>query len=168
MRVYLIGFMGCGKTTLGRELASKLQYRLIDLDHYIEEKENMKVKEIFAVKGENHFRLLEKQAIVEMAELDNIVVATGGGLPCFFDNISSLNGSGHSIYLKVSVTELCRRLKRNKEDRPLVKDKTDEELSGFIEGKLKEREPFYSQAKSIIESDCIIVNDLLLTLQQKI
>lgn len=161
MRIFLIGFMGSGKSTLGRELSQRLQLRFIDLDHHIEQIEGLTVKDIFAQKGEDYFRKLEYISINEMSTTENIVVATGGGLPCFFNNTEIMKNSGISIYLKISPNELSRRLKNGKADRPLIKDKNDEQLMEFIEMKLKERDKFYNDATYIVQSDHIQVDDLM-------
>ena len=140
--IYLIGFMGSGKSTLGKVLARLLNYSFIDLDHYIEKKEGFIVAEIFSRYGEERFRELERLAIHETAQTGNTVVATGGGAPCFFDNMDFMNQQGITIYLKISPDNLCRRLASARAHRPLLAGKNEDELQAFIKEKLKERTPF--------------------------
>ena len=109
-RIFLIGFMGSGKTTLGKALAQKLGVDFIDLDLYIETRYHKTVREIFAESGEERFRQIEKSLLHEVADFENVIIAAGGGTPCFFDNIDYMNGHGTCVYLKASVEELCKRL----------------------------------------------------------
>jgi len=152
-RIFLIGYMGCGKTTVGSLLALKLGYSFIDLDTYIENRYVKKIAEIFAEKGENTFREIEHRMLAEVSELENVVVSTGGGAACFFNNIEIMNKSGISVYLKLSAKKLAERLHKAKAMRPLIKDKTDEELPVFISDGLSKREKFYMQASFIINNE---------------
>lgn len=134
-RIFLIGFMGSGKTTLGKALAQKLGVDFIDLDLYIETRYHKTVREIFAESGEERFRQIEKSLLHEVADFENVIIAAGGGTPCFFDNIDYMNGHGTCVYLKASVEELCKRLAGGRESRPLLRGKSDEELRLFIDPK---------------------------------
>jgi len=150
MRVFLIGYMGCGKSTIGRKLASLMGSTFIDLDKYIEERNFKTVPAIFAEEGESGFRAKEQSALHEVAQFDNIVVGTGGGAPCFFDNMEIMKRTGLTIYIAPEVETLANRLMKSKTERPLITGKSREELLQFIEKALVTRAPFYEQAQIII------------------
>ena len=139
--------MGCGKSTLGRALADELGVQFIDLDAYIEERYHKKVSEIFAEMGEQDFRQMERRMLEEVAECSDVVVACGGGTPCYFDNVALMNSRGLTVYLSVSIERLTERLTRPKAKakRPLIAQKSDEEIRQFIIDALAKRDPFYSQ-----------------------
>ena len=154
--------MGSGKSSLGKKLAKKLNQPFYDLDVVIEEKENKTIAEIFEEKGEEYFRNIERETLHELTDNNSsFVLALGGGTPCFYDNIEFINANGTSIYLKYNAGILHSRLINAKTERPLVKDKTDDELKQFITEKLTEREVFYKQAKLIIEGNNLKVEDLI-------
>jgi shikimate kinase len=148
MNVYLTGFMGCGKTTLGKKLARKMNYTFFDLDSLIIKKLGKSIKEIFDQEGEEYFRKMEKEVLTETLNLKNAVIATGGGTPCFFDNILMINSNAISVYLEMDSKSLFHRLKDTSE-RPLLMNMDENELIDFISKKLKEREKFYLQSKLI-------------------
>lgn len=139
--------MASGKSTLGKKLARKLNFEFIDSDHEIEKQTGKKISEIFSEQGENAFRELENQFVKSLIGKTNIVLSTGGGLPCFHDNISLINNLGQSFYLKLSPKELTKRILNAKTIRPLAKDKSPEELKRFVENLLSEREKYYLQAQ---------------------
>lgn len=151
--IFLIGFMGSGKTTFGKKLAKELGYTFVDSDVYIEEQEKMSISDIFNQKGETYFRKIEQEAIETLSHQVHAVVATGGGAPCFHDNISLMNAVGLTCYLQLSPKKLALRLRGNSNDRPLVASKDDNELLLFIEEKLKDRKLFYQQAQYIVDAD---------------
>ncbi|MGE5393471.1 MAG: shikimate kinase [Candidatus Saccharibacteria bacterium] len=151
MRIYLIGYMGCGKSTLGRKLAAALQLSFIDLDTFLEEKYFKTILQIFAEEGEAGFRLKEQKVLHEVAAFDNIIVATGGGAPCFFDNMEVMNQSGFCIFLDVDTHSLVNRLIHAKTERPIIKGKSPEELYDFIEEMMQKRRPFYEKAHYILK-----------------
>lgn len=151
-RVFLVGYMGAGKTTLGKMLSRSLHLEFIDLDHYIENRFRKTVRAIFEEKGEDGFRLIEKNMLHEVGEFDNVLVATGGGTPCFFDNMEYMNRQGVAVYLKTSPEVLHRRLKMAKGKRPLLKDKNDDELMTFICENLSRRSPMYEKAGLIFDA----------------
>ncbi|MEN8118020.1 MAG: shikimate kinase [Bacteroidota bacterium] len=154
MRIYLIGYMGCGKSTLGRSLAKYLDLQFIDMDHYIEERNYKTVPQIFAEEGEAEFRKKERQALEELSEFTDIVIATGGGAPCFFENIDLMNKTGITIYLNIHPKILAERLMSSKTERPLIKGKSKEELIDFIDETLTKRNEYYTQARiKITEPD---------------
>ena len=160
--------MGSGKTTIGKQLARKLAYTFVDSDSYIESKENKTIAQIFELHGEEHFRLLEKKYLHELCESDNCVISTGGGLPCFFDNMDFINNKGLSIYLQLPPAALVSRLSNSKKDRPLIKDKTDEEMLGFITEALNKREVFYNKAILNVSGLSLNVAELLELVEQNV
>lgn len=146
--IFLIGYMGSGKTTLGRALAEKMQCEFIDLDHYIENRFHKTVKQIFAEFGEDRFRDIETRMLEEVADFTDVIVACGGGTPCFGRNIDVMREKGLVIYLYVSAQCLFNRLTlpHSKAKRPIIANKTDEELMDFIIENTQRRDPFYSKA----------------------
>ena len=149
MKIFLIGFMGCGKSTLGKKLAAKMSYEFIDLDHQLEKELGMSIGQYFAEHGEAVFREQEKKTLQGYAYPGNVVVATGGGAPCYFDNMDWMNQNGTTVYISLAPAALAKRLESGKDKRPLLKDLTEEEMIAFIEGKLAEREGFYQAAQII-------------------
>lgn len=152
-RIILIGFMGSGKTTLGRALAKTLGLTFIDLDNYIELRRCKSINQIFAEYGEDGFRRLERNLLHEVCEFEDVIISSGGGTPCFFDNIDYMNEQGTTIYLQVPNERLLTRLKIAKNRRPLLKDKNDEEIEQFIVEQVQRREPFYAQAAHTFTAD---------------
>jgi|ERR1051326_9169529 shikimate kinase len=153
MKIFLLGYMGSGKSTIGKELAEKLKMDFIDFDTYIETKEKKSVSEIFEKEGEEKFRELEKKHLNEIIKKDNAVISLGGGTPCFNNNIETINKNGISIYLQMSVNALVKRLINAKRKRPLIKEMNEVDLKFFIATNLEKRISFYNQAKYIILSD---------------
>jgi len=153
-RIFLIGYMGSGKTTVGRLLAARLEYDFIDLDAHIEEKLFKSVSQIFAELGEEKFRLLEQQSLHEVAGFDHVVISTGGGTPCFFDNMAYMNERGITVYLKLTAEELAERLEMSHANkRPLLAGRKGEELRRFIGEGLEKREPYYDQAAHFVSGE---------------
>jgi len=148
--IFLTGFSGSGKSSKGAFLAKKYQKNFIDLDNYIVEKNNKTISEIFENEGEQEFRKLEHNALKEISALKNSIVATGGGTPCFFDNMTLMNKSGVTIFLKTSVETLFKRLVSDKKSRPLLAGKSDDEILEYIKKELKMREKFYNMAQYAI------------------
>lgn len=151
IRIILIGYMGAGKTTVGKALAQELHLPFYDLDWYIEERYHRTIPQIFAERGEEGFRKLERQMLHEVAEFEDIVLSSGGGTPCFFDNMDYMNAQGQTVYLKASPEVLYQHLKMGKTERPLLKDKTAEEMMDYIRASLQQREPFYEQARHTLD-----------------
>lgn len=154
-RVIIIGYMGSGKTTLGRALSRTMQLPFYDLDWYIETRMHRTVSQIFEERGEEGFRLVERNMLHEVAEFEDVIISCGGGTPCFFDNMDYLNAQGDTVYLKASPSVLCAHLKMARTERPLLKGKNDEQLKEFIEEQLQKREPFYSQAHHVLDVDVL-------------
>lgn len=150
--LFLIGYMGCGKSTIGRALAKALGWEFVDVDKMIEQQEGMSIAEIFESKGEEYFRGIEAK-VIDSFSSQGVVVATGGGMPCRGDNMERLNEKGETIYLKMSASKLFGRLDGGRKKRPLIKDLNDEQLKLFIADNLELREKYYSKAKVIIDCD---------------
>lgn len=150
-RIILIGYMGAGKTTIGRQLAMALGLQFYDLDWYIEMRYHKKVSEIFAEHGEEHFRDLEQRMLHEVAEFEDVVISCGGGTPCYSDNMQYMNQQAETVYLKLTPETLCEHLMMGRTVRPLILGKTGDELQEYIRQSLEAREPFYSQAKHIVD-----------------
>jgi shikimate kinase len=146
-RIILIGYMGAGKTTVGKALAHELGLPFYDLDWYIESRRRKTVAQIFAEQGEEGFRKIEYNMLHEVAEFEDVIISCGGGTPCFFDNIDYLNGQGQVVYLRCTPDVLCKHLAMSHNERPLLKGKTPEQLNDFITEQLAFREPFYQRAR---------------------
>lgn len=146
-RIFLIGYMGAGKTTLGKAFARAMGLTFVDLDWYIEERFHKSIRQLFAERGEEGFRELEKRMLHEAGDFEDVVISVGGGTPCFFDNMEYMNEAGETVFLDVNLQVLFRRLKVAKQQRPLLDGKTDEELKAFIQEALQKRLPFYTKAK---------------------
>ncbi len=153
MRIYLVGYMGCGKSTIGRKLSDLLGISFVDLDKYIEERYFKSVPAIFAGEGEKGFREKERISLHEVSQFENVVVGTGGGAPCFFDNMEVMNRNGITIYIAPDTEVLATRLIKSKTERPLIEGKSHEELILFINDALLKRAPFYEKAKIIIRGE---------------
>jgi shikimate kinase len=161
MRIFLIGFMGCGKTTIGRTLASALKLTFIDLDTFLEERYFRTIPQIFAEEGEDGFRLKERKVLEEVSAFDDVIVATGGGAPCFFDNMKLMNNSGFCVFLDVDIDALVSRLIHARTERPLIKGKSPQELREYIEGLMEKRRPFYEKARYILKGAEIFPDQLI-------
>lgn len=154
MVIFLVGYMGCGKSTVGAVAARRLGFRFVDMDRELEREAGCSVSEIFARSGEEGFRAMEREFIERMSDNGgDCVVATGGGAPCFGDNMRRLNEAGVTVYFKMSPEKLASRLRFGRAKRPLIRDLGDEELQSFIAENLERREPYYSQARLVIDCD---------------
>lgn len=151
VRIIIIGYMGAGKTTVGKALSRELGIPFYDLDWYIESRMRKTVPQIFALKGEEGFRKIEHNMLHEVAEFEDVIISCGGGTPCFFDNMEYLNSQGETIYLKATPEVLHKHLKMGKTIRPLLRDKSPEEMLHFIREQLQYREPFYSKARHTLD-----------------
>ncbi len=144
--------MGSGKTTIGKKLANYLKYEFVDLDKLIEVKAGMSIVDYFEIHGENAFRELEKE-VLQLAHFgENAIIATGGGAPCYDDNMAWMSANGQVVYLSLPPKALASRLENSKADRPLIRNLKGEQLVDFISNKLKEREPFYNQSKFVVSA----------------
>ena len=150
-RIILIGYMGAGKTTVGKALSKELGIIFYDLDWYIENRMRKTVAQIFAERGEEGFRKIEYNMLHEVAEFEDVIISCGGGTPCFFDNMDYLNQQGQTVYLKAEPEVLYKHLQMAKVERPLLKGKSKEELLTFIKEQLEKREPFYTKARYTLD-----------------
>ena len=150
MTIFLVGYMGCGKSTIGKKLAISLNYDFIDLDNYIEEQENRTIKEIFADDGEDYFRKLERVYLHKIIDTENAVISSGGGTPCFFDNMDQMNEYGLTVYINMHPKALIPRLKLSELYRPLIDGMEGEELLDYVYKTLREREGFYHKAHKVV------------------
>ena len=167
MKIYLIGLPGCGKSTLGKQLSKRLDIPFIDLDIALEQREGKPVKDIFKLKGEDYFRKIESDTLRKVSHvLPDVVIATGGGAPVFFDNMKFMNEMGQTVFLDVPAREIANRiLKSNKDDRPLLSKLAPGELKDPIEFLRSQRNNFYKKATYTISSSIITVDDVLIKLR---
>ncbi len=162
MKIFLIGFMGCGKTHWGKILSEKLNIPFFDLDEKIVEQHGKSIPEIFEKEGEEHFRLIEKDVLHLLSEShESFVMATGGGTPCFFNNIDYLKRQGTVVWINCSTECLYNRLIKEKDKRPLIKNIPNEELKSYIIKKYSSRKIFYQQANVILPEEVITIEDLV-------
>jgi shikimate kinase len=161
MRIYLIGFMGSGKTTVGRNLAKRSGFEFIDLDDMIETKCKATIPVLFQKYDEHAFRIIERESLAETAGMREVVIATGGGTPCFFENMKWMNDHGVTIYLKLDPVSLIHRLQASRKVRPLLKGKSETEITDYVIAKLTEREPFYNKADIIVKGESLKMKNLL-------
>lgn len=154
-RIILLGYMGAGKTTLGKALAENLHLEFVDLDWYIESKQGKAISQIFAEQGEDEFRRIERDMLHEVASKENVVIAVGGGTPCFFDNIDFMNQQGKTVYIKASTDTLIAHIHMGKTRRPLIDGMTDDELHRYIDQSMCMREPYYIKAKHTLTIETI-------------
>lgn len=165
MRIFLIGFMGSGKTHWGRQVAQRLNISFYDLDEVIVAAEKRSITDIFGESGEEYFRSTEKETLERLVDENaNMVVSCGGGTPCFYNNIEFMKKYGCVVWLNTSVDVLMHRLMKERVQRPLLKDIKDEDLKHYIIRKLNERRMYYEQADVIIDKeDAISMNDFIQT-----
>lgn len=151
--LFLIGYMGCGKSTLGRKLAQRLGVGFADTDALIEAREGASVADIFQLAGERYFRQTERAVLEELiASAEPLVVSTGGGLPVWEDNLARMNASGTTVYLKREAGQIARRLSPyGRQKRPRLRGLSDDELVAFMQRDMAAREPFYAQARLVAE-----------------
>lgn len=167
-KFFITGYMGSGKSTAGKKLSAKLAYEFIDLDKFIEAEYQQSIPEIFSSKGEKEFRAMEHNALKKLIEKDNIVVACGGGTPCYYNNMELMNNNGNTVYLKMSADSLVHRLLDAKEKRPLLANKTEAELRTFVARQLEKREDFYQQAQYIVKGKDLDLEELALFVKEKL
>jgi len=149
--LYIIGFMGSGKTTTGKRVASLLEWSFVDLDKQIEVHTGLKIPEIFSLHGEDHFRNVEAEVLRSLVTDTNTVISTGGGTPCYGSNMEFMLQTGLTIYLKLTPGQLMSRLNNAADERPLIKNLSGENLQSFIGDKLKFREKWYEKSEMIID-----------------
>jgi shikimate kinase len=162
MKLFLIGFMGSGKSHWGRLLAEKIAHPFFDLDHVITEKEQKSVSQIFSEKGEEYFRVQEKQMLEDLVEEHpKFIISCGGGTPCFFNNITFMKKYGVVVWLNTDVDVLVQRLLKEKHSRPLLKDIPDDDLKSFIMKKLHGRKLYYQQAHVIVNEESLSIDTFM-------
>jgi shikimate kinase len=167
MKIFLIGFMGSGKTHWGQRLAVRLNLSFFDLDSLIIEKEKRSVAEIFAEKGEEYFRFLEKEILESVTEQqESFILSCGGGTPCFFNNIEFMKKNGKVIWLNTSVDVLRLRLQKERRSRPLIAEVSEDELQRYIVRKLSERRMYYQQADVTVSEENTNLDELIKILLQ--
>jgi shikimate kinase len=159
-RVYIIGFMGSGKTTAGRKLAASLDWSFIDLDKQIEDQTGKRIAEIFQQNGEDYFRIVESEVLKSLKLNKNTIVSTGGGTSCYSDNMEYMLSSGLTLYLRMTPAQLCSRLADSSFERPLIKGLNQRELLSFIEEKLIFREKWYNRSELIVDGFNPDINSL--------
>ncbi len=166
MKIFLVGFMGSGKTTWAKIIAGKLEIPFFDLDDLIEKRANLKINDIFDRKGEKYFRKLEAVCLRELHVMDSFILACGGGTPCFHDNMMVMNSLGITVWLNTPKEIMATRLLEEAGHRPLINGLSPERLQEFIEDKLEERLQFYNQARIIIDPTVSTPDDLIRQLQK--
>lgn len=163
MKLFLVGYMGCGKSSLGRKIAKRAEMRFVDMDSVIEEREGASVSDIFRYEGEAYFRGKERELIEEVSlAADDVVVSTGGGVPTWRDNMQRMNEIGVVVYLRRTAEQIASRLSpHGRQKRPKLRGLNDEELVRFMRENMAEREPFYSQARYCIDCDNLSDEELI-------
>lgn len=152
MLIFLVGYMGCGKSTFGRWFSKRLDASFIDTDHLIEKNEGCSISDIFENKGESHFRDLEHKTVSELESTDKItIIATGGGLPCHRSNMELMNQKGITVYLFNRSDQLASNLEYGKSKRPLIRDLSQQELIEFIDRALESRKEYYNKAQLVVD-----------------
>jgi shikimate kinase len=165
MKIFLIGFMGSGKTHWARQLSAKLGIPFYDLDSVIVEKEHNSVSDIFSQKGEEYFRYQEKETLEEIVQRkESFILSCGGGTPCYFNNIEFMKKNGKVIWLNTSVDMLKQRLLKERMSRPLIREIDDDELRRYIVRKLSERRMYYQQADVTVNEENTTLEELIQTL----
>lgn len=167
-KIFLTGYMGSGKSSAGKTLATQLGYEFIDLDKFIEQEYKMTIPEIFSSKGEKEFRSMEHNMLKKVIEKENVVVACGGGTPCYYNNMELMNNNGTTVYLKMSADSLVNRLMNAKEKRPLILNKDEKQLREFVNRQLEKREDVYHQAQYIVKGKDLNVKELAAFVKEQI
>jgi len=166
MKIFLIGFMGSGKTHWGKILSRQTNLPYFDLDEVIVTSEKKTVQQIFHDEGEEYFRVKEQEVLTALAEdHDDVIISTGGGTPCFFNNIDFMRQQGKVVWLNTSVDTLLERLLKQKHSRPLLKNISDSELKSYIIKKLQDRKMYYEQAHVMLHEEIITTESLLKSIE---
>ena len=167
-KIFLTGYMGSGKSSTGQILATQLGYEFIDLDKFIEQEYKMTIPEIFSNKGEKEFRAMEHNSLKKVIEKENVVVACGGGTPCYYNNMEMMNNSGATVYLKMSADSLVNRLMNAKEKRPLILNKDEKQLRDFVNRQLEKREDIYHKAQYTVKGKDLNVKELAAFVKEQV
>ena len=160
-RIYLVGYMGAGKTTVARRLANHLGWEVADTDAMFEEKYRISICDFFNKYDEPLYRKLESEVLKSTADLENVVISTGGGTACYFDNMEWMNQHGLTVFLRISQKAVVDRLVHAKRKRPLAEGKTEAELTEFVNRHYTERLPFYEQAKITVKTEDLDLENLI-------
>jgi shikimate kinase len=160
-KIYLVGYMAVGKTTIGKKLANALRYNFIDLDWMIENKENQSIANIFDTKGESYFREIERQTLLDTFEMTKTIIACGGGTPCYSDNMALIKEHGFPIWIKAPIPYILQRVLNNPSKRPLLKNLDKVALHHKIEEQITAREPFYAKASLIFDVESTKQEDFI-------
>jgi shikimate kinase len=160
MRIFLIGYMASGKTRIGKDLSARTGYPFLDTDEFFEKRYRISVYDFFERYGEDSFRKIESNILRETLSFPDAIIATGGGTPCFFDNLKVIRENGISVYLELDEESIVTRLSRVRKKRPLLKNKSLGELRSFIREQIALREPYYSQATYRVEAGERAVEDI--------
>ena len=167
-RIYIVGYMGAGKTTAARRLAQRLGWAVVDTDDLFEEKYKISVCDFFGKYDEPLYRKLESEVLKETETLDNVVVSTGGGTACYFDNMDWMNQHGLTVFLHISEQAVINRLLHAKRKRPLAVGKSEEELTAFVSQHYTSRKPFYELARITVKAEDLDVNGLMNTIKENL
>ena len=166
MKVFLLGMPGAGKTTLGQQIAETLSSKFLELDQQIVEKEKLPIQDIFIQKGEDYFRQVESSLLKELTlKHQDFVMSTGGGAPCFFDNLEFMNQHGISLFIKVSFDELGRRLSKSKKKRPILYGIERENFSEELKQKFQHRLQYYHKAQLVFQNDRLTPGEIIFKLR---
>jgi shikimate kinase len=166
-RIYIVGYMGAGKTTAARHLASHLGWEVVDTDALFEEKYKISVCDFFNKYDEPLYRKLESEVLKSTENLDNVIISTGGGTACYFDNMEWMNQHGLTVFLRISQTAVVDRLLHAKRKRPLAEGKTESELTEFVNRHYTARLPFYEQAKITVKAENLDLENLIKQIEAK-
>jgi len=167
MRIYIIGYMGAGKSTIGKRLANKLDFPFVDLDDAFESKYRYSIPRFFDHFGEERFREFENQCLKDIsAENEKAVVSTGGGTACFGNNLTHMQKSGVTVYVKMHPKSLAQRLNKARRLRPIIRDIQNDDMQAFVEEQLQAREEFYNQAQIIVKGESLDLGELVKKLGQ--
>ena len=165
-KIYLVGYMGAGKTTAARRLAQRLGWEVADTDDLFEAKYKISVCDFFNKYDEPLYRKLESEVLKETESLENVVISTGGGTACYFDNMDWMNQHGLTVFLRISQKAVVDRLVHAKRKRPLAEGKTEEELTAFVEQHYTERLPFYEQARITVKAEDLDLDGLMKQIEE--
>ena len=167
-KIFIVGFSGAVKSTVGKRLASRLGWQFYDTDSFIERKYHLSIPDFFEKYGENAFRICEKAALMELLEKNHAVISTGGGTPCFFDNMEMMLQNGFVVYLKLAAQSLFIRLQQSRKERPLTTGKGDAQLLEYVETTLLAREPYYNRAHLTVKGENISLPVLVEKLKEEV
>lgn len=159
-RIYIIGYMCSGKSSISRRLANRLGYQAFDTDDMFEEKYHISVQDFFDKYGEDYFRKFESEILKKTGELHNVVISTGGGTPCFFDNMQWMNENGVTVFVKISPMTAANRLLTARRKRPLINGKTEDELKQYVENHYNSRLMYYEQAMLTVKGENVDIDEI--------